>query len=83
MMVRLDRTGKQLVQRVAELRGVSTSDYVRTVVLANARRDIMEAERNIVALSVDEQLAFWGALNQSVDLTRAQRRLAETIQGRR
>jgi uncharacterized protein (DUF1778 family) len=83
LMVRLDRNSKKLVQRVATLRGVSTSDYVRSVVLASARRDLLEAERNVIALDAAAQLAFWNALNEPVELTAAQRRLGEVMRGRR
>jgi uncharacterized protein (DUF1778 family) len=81
LMVRLDRRSKTLVQRVALLRGVSTSDYVRSVVIANARRDLVESERSVISLSADEQLAFWRALNEAPELTAAQRRLGRIMRG--
>jgi uncharacterized protein (DUF1778 family) len=82
LMVRLDPGGKKLVQRVASLRGVSTSDYVRSVVLAHARRDLVEAERSVIALSAADQLAFWRALHEPVALTPAQRRLGRIMRGK-
>ena len=82
LMIRLDRQGKKLVQQVALSRGVSTSDYVRSVVLANARRDLLEAERNVIALSAEDQLAFWRALNEPARLTPAQRRLGRIMRGK-
>jgi len=83
LMVRLDPRGKKLVQRVASLRGVSISDYVRSVVLTSAQRDLIEAERSVISLGPEDQLAFWKALNEPVELTPAQRRLGEVMRGKR
>jgi uncharacterized protein (DUF1778 family) len=81
LMVRLDRQSKTLVRRVASLRGVSTSDYVRSIVIAAARRDLIESERSVISLSAEEQLAFWRALNEVPTLTPAQRRLGKLMRG--
>ena len=83
LMVRLDPSSKKLVQRVATLRGVSTSDYVRNMLVAGARRELMELERSTISLTAADQLAFWRALNEPVTLTAAQRRLGRLLQGRK
>ena len=39
-MVRLDEAGKSALSRAAELRGISVSDYVRTVTVPQARKEV-------------------------------------------
>jgi uncharacterized protein (DUF1778 family) len=43
LMVRLDPDSKTCVSPAAELRHVSVSDYVRSVVVAQARRELLAA----------------------------------------
>ena len=81
-MVRLDEESKQCLAEAAALRQVSVSDYVRTVTVAQARREVNAAQEQVIALTADEQLAFWNALNKSPKLTAAQRRLGRTMRGK-
>jgi uncharacterized protein (DUF1778 family) len=81
LMVRLDPSSKRLVGRVAALRGVSTSDYVRNLIVAGARKEWVELERSTILLNPADQLAFWHALNAPVSLTAAQRRLGRLMRG--
>lgn len=74
-MVRLDPDSKTFVARAAQLRHVSVSDYVRSVVVAQARREIQAAEQQIIALTPAEQQAFRQALQEPIVLTAAQRAL--------
>lgn len=67
--------------KAAELRGVSVSDYVRMVTVAQARREVAAAKEQTIVLSPDEQLAFWNALNAPVVLTPEQERLGRIIRG--
>ena len=62
LMVRLDAESKQALTAAAELRKISVSDYVRTVTVAQARREVACAREQTILLSPDEQLAFWQAL---------------------
>ena len=80
-MVRIDPVAKGIVGRAAVLRGVSTSDYVREVVVAQARREVDEARTRTIALSPEEQLEFWRALHEPVVLTKRQRQLARLMRG--
>ncbi|MBM4091206.1 MAG: DUF1778 domain-containing protein [Planctomycetes bacterium] len=82
-MVRLDPESKQALAAAAELRGISVSDYVRTVTVAQARREIASAREQTITLTPDEQLAFWLALQQPAKLTRAQNRLGAMMRGKR
>ena len=80
-MVRLDKDSKSYVARAAELRKVSISDYVRMVTVAQARREVDQAEQNTISLTPEEQLEFWSALSAPPKLTRAQRELGQTMRG--
>ena len=81
LMVRLDLESKRSLMKAAELRGVSVSDYVRMVTVAQARREVAAAKEQTIVLSPDEQLAFWNALNAPVVLTPKQRRLGRIMRG--
>ncbi|HEX4000832.1 MAG TPA: DUF1778 domain-containing protein [Pirellulales bacterium] len=81
LMVRLDAESKDFLARAAKLRQISISDYVRLVTVAQARHEVGSAREQIIALSPDEQLAFWEALNRPVKLTTAQRKLGKLIRG--
>jgi len=81
LMVRLDAESKQALAAAAELRRISISDYVRTVTVAQARREVAHARDQSILLSPDEQFAFWQALNAPAKLTPAQRRLGAIMRG--
>lgn len=81
LMVRLDADSKQALTAAAELRKISVSDYVRTVTVAQARREVASARDHTILLSPDEQLAFWQALNSPSKLTPAQKRLGAIMRG--
>lgn len=83
LMVRVDRSSKKAIAQAARLRGVSTSDYVRSVVVAQARLDLEEARARTIILSPEEQLAFWRALHEPVSITRRQRQLGRIMRGER
>ncbi|HEY4258821.1 MAG TPA: DUF1778 domain-containing protein [Schlesneria sp.] len=81
LMVRLDAESKQALTAAAELRRISVSDYVRTVTVAQARREVASARDQTILLSPDEQFAFWQALNAPSKLTPAQKRLGAIMRG--
>lgn len=81
LMVRLDEESKRSLADAAELRRISVSDYVRTVTVAQAQREVRAAREKIIALAPDEQLAFWQALSETPRLTPAQRKLGAVMQG--
>jgi len=83
LMVRLDEESKAFIHQAAELRRISVSDYVRTVTVAQARREVASARDQTILLSPDEQFAFWQALQTPPKLTRAQKRLATIMRGKR
>jgi uncharacterized protein (DUF1778 family) len=80
-MVRMDEDSKQVLEEAAQLRRISVSDYVRTVTLAQARRELASAGERTILMTPEEQLAFWQALQAPAKLTPAQRRLGKLVRG--
>ena len=81
ILIRLDRPSKECLAKAAELRRVSVSDYVRQITLTQAKREVEEAQNNTIALTADEQLAFWNALNETPRLTESQKKLGAIMRG--
>lgn len=81
LMVRLDEESKDYLTQAAQLRRISVSDFVRTVTVAQARREVAAARENILVLSPEEQLEFWNALNETPVLTESQRELGAIMRG--
>lgn len=82
LMVRLDEESKAFLARAARLRRISVSDYVRSVTVAQARREVEAANRQSIAMSPEELKAFWVALNEVPKLTPAQKQLAAIMRGK-
>lgn len=81
LMVRMDEDSKRVLAEAAELRRISVSDYVRTVTVAQARREVASAGQQTIVMTPDEQLAFWQALQSPARLTPAQKRLGKLMRG--
>ncbi len=81
LMVRLDPESKNYLSQAAQLRHISMSDYVRTVTVAQARREVHASHEQTIAFTPQEQLEFWNALNEMPKLTKAQRRLGALMRG--
>ena len=81
LMVRLDEESKTALARAAELRRISVSDYVRAVTVVQARREVRAARDRVIALTPDEQLAFWNALQETPRLTPSQKKLGAVMRG--
>jgi uncharacterized protein (DUF1778 family) len=81
LVVRMDDESKSFLTQAADLRRISLSDYVRTVIVAQARREVLAAQDQIIVLTPDEQLAFWTALSGTPRLTKAQRQLGSVMRG--
>ncbi len=81
LMVRLDDDSKRALQAAAALRQVSVSDYVRTVTVAQARREVQAATGHTISMTPEEQLAFWTALQSPARLTAPQRELSRVMRG--
>jgi uncharacterized protein (DUF1778 family) len=83
LMVRMDDDSKRVLAEAAELRRISVSDYVRTITVAQARREVDSAREQTIQLSPEEQLSFWRALQAPVKLTPAQKKLGKLMRGER
>ncbi len=81
LMVRLDEQSKAILSAAAELRRISVSDYVRSVVVGQAERELAAAESHTIAMTPDEQLEFWNALSKPPKLTKAQKGLGAIMRG--
>jgi uncharacterized protein (DUF1778 family) len=81
LMVRMDEESKKLLTEAAELRRISISDYVRTVTVSQARREVASAHEQTIRLTPDEQMTFWQALQAPPKLTSAQKRLGKIMRG--
>lgn len=81
LMVRLDPQSKAVLSQAAQLRQISVSDYVRTVTVPQARREVAAADEQTIALAPEEQRAFWTALQSAASPTAAQKRLGELMRG--
>jgi uncharacterized protein (DUF1778 family) len=81
LIVRLDEESKSLLSQAAALRRISVSDYVRTVTISQARKEVLASREQTISLTPEEQLAFWNALNETPRLTPTQQRLGEVMRG--
>jgi uncharacterized protein (DUF1778 family) len=81
LIVRLDEDSKAAIAKAAALRRIGISDYARTVVVSQARREVEAARSQTILLTPDEQLALWTALNRPAKLTKSQRRLGAILRG--
>lgn len=81
LMVRLDDDSKAVLVQAAELRHVSVSDYVRTITVSQARREVAAASERTIVMTPDEQLAFWNALHEPAKLTPSQKQLGNVMRG--
>jgi uncharacterized protein (DUF1778 family) len=81
LMVRLDEESKALLSAAADLRRVSVSEYVRSLVVGQAKREVAAAQSHTIAMTADEQLQFWNALAKPPKLTKAQKGLGAIMRG--
>ncbi len=79
LRILLDVESRRALTKAAELRRISLSDYVRTVAVPLARREVAAARSQTILLSPDEQLQFWEALSAPSTLSPAQVRLGGMI----
>jgi uncharacterized protein (DUF1778 family) len=81
LVVRLDQESKRFLTEAAKLHRISVSDYVRTMTVSQARREVLAARENVIVLPPEDQLALWNALNETPKLTPAQKRLGKMMRG--
>lgn len=81
LMVRLDEESKSLLMSAAELRQISVSDYVRSIVVGQAKRELAAAQSQTIAMTQEEQVQFWKALSKNPKPTKAQKGLGKLMRG--
>jgi uncharacterized protein (DUF1778 family) len=54
LIVRLDSESKSFLAQAADLRRISVSDYVRSVTVAHARKEVAAARENIISLTPEQ-----------------------------
>ena len=82
LMVRMDEESKAVLVAAAELRQISVSDYVRSVMVQQASRELAAAESKTIGMTPSEQLHFWNALAKPPKLTKAQKELGAIMRGK-
>lgn len=76
--IQLSETAQQILRELAEQTGQSMTSVLDKALNAYRRKLLFEQlpdERWTIRLSPEDQLAFWKALNEPVQLTEAQKRL--------
>lgn len=81
LQARLDPESKQVIAEAARLRRLGLTDYVRSVLVPAARKEVEQAKNNVVQLTADEQMQLWDALQSPPRLTAAQKHLGELMRG--
>ena len=81
LQARMRPENKSIIVKAAKLRAIPTSDYMRSVLLEHARKEVQNAENEVLQLTADEQLKFWGALDSSESLTESQVDLGKLMRG--
>jgi uncharacterized protein (DUF1778 family) len=81
LQTRLDPKSKQAIAQAARLRHVSLSDYVRSVLVSTAKREVEQAKKSVLQMTAAEQERFWMALQAPVKLTKSQSKLGKIMQG--
>jgi uncharacterized protein (DUF1778 family) len=79
--MRLDDESKAAIAQAASLRGVNVTEYIRAVLVTQARREVEASSHGILQLTADEQLALWRALEAPPALTEHQRQLGRLMRG--
>jgi uncharacterized protein (DUF1778 family) len=79
--MRLDDESKAAIAKAAALRGINITDYIRAVLVGQARREVDAAEQHVFRPTADEQLLLWQALESPPPLSDRQRRLGRLMRG--
>jgi uncharacterized protein (DUF1778 family) len=77
----MDEESKALLTAAAELRKMSVSDYVRSVMVQQSARELAASDAKTIAMTPNEQLQFWNALAKPPKLTKSQKDLAAIMRG--
>ena len=82
LQARMKPENKEIIVQAAKLRDIPTSDYIRVVLLEHARKEVQNANNEVLQLTADEQLIFWNALeSDNKPLTNSQIELGQLMRG--
>ena len=81
LQARLDPESKRLIAAAARLRHLGLTDYVRSVLVPAARKEVERAEEDILQLTAEEQQELWDALQAPPAVTHAQKHLGDLMRG--
>jgi len=82
IQVRIQPKNKEIIVKAAKLRGIPVSDYLRSVVLGQARKEITIKDDYALQLTAEEQLSFWQAIDKEPALTHKQKELGKLMRGK-
>lgn len=81
IQARINSENKSLIVQAAKLREIPVSDYMRLVLIDQARKEVTSNDQQVLQLTADEQIEFWNALDKPKGLTKAQKELGKLIKG--
>ena len=81
IQARINSENKSLIVQAAKLREIPVSDYMRLVLIDQARKEVTSNDQQVLQLTADEQIEFWNALDNPKGLTKAQKELGKLIKG--
>jgi len=81
IQARIQPENKEIIVKAAKLRDIPLSDYIRSVTLEQARKEVASQENLILQLTAEEQLNFWQAIDNEPVLTKKQKELGKLMKG--
>ena len=81
IQARINSENKGLIVQAAKLREIPVSDYMRLVLIDQARKEVTSNEQRVLQLTAAEQIEFWNALDNPKSLTESQKELGKLIKG--
>lgn len=81
VQTRMTEEQKSVIQKAAEHRRMAVSEYIRLMVVEQARREVEANEHNVYDLTADEQLELWELINAPVKLTAKQKKMGRIMRG--
>lgn len=81
LQARVKPAAKDLVVKAAQKRDVAVSDYIRSVIVEQAEREVQGAEQDILLLTANEQRQLWEMLDVDCEINEGQVKLAKLMNG--
>lgn len=81
IQARINPANKEIITQAAKLREIPVSDYIRTTVLEQAKKEVSSSKLNILQLTEAEQLSFWHVIDSEPKLSNSQKELGKLMRG--